>query len=77
MDEFKGPSRYIECICPTCGIKHKYRMFWTGTCTPRKYCKEHKEVASKLSEETTHALSFGPDGRVAPHLPDQSMYENR
>jgi ribosomal protein S27AE len=32
----------IECICPKCGKRHMMQFHWSGTGTPRKYCKKCK-----------------------------------
>ncbi len=32
----------VECICPGCGRRHMMKFYWTGTVTPRKYCKDCK-----------------------------------
>jgi len=32
----------VECICPGCGKRHMMKFYWTGTVTPRKYCKDCK-----------------------------------
>jgi len=63
----KNPSRVIkhrkvheplvECICPTCGIKHKVYMYWSGRGEPRVYCLKHKylvEVEFPLEIHTVH-----------------------
>jgi len=71
-EQFKKPTAYIECICPTCGVKHKLRIFWTGTCTPRKYCKEHSE-ASKTVECDEYGC-FLTDGRTSIPQPDQNNH---
>ena len=39
FDEIHYNSKMkVECICPTCGQKHKMSFHWIGRGTPRKYC---------------------------------------
>jgi len=43
----------ITCTCPKCGVSHVMKIFWTGTGTPRKYCREcNKYVKNYYHSET-------------------------
>lgn len=44
-DKEKAMLRWTECICPKCGGRHKLRMYWTGTGTPRMYHPKCLETA--------------------------------
>lgn len=34
----------VECICPKCRKRHTMQLHWTGDFTPRKYCKQCKNL---------------------------------
>jgi len=34
----------VECICPKCGQRHVMQFYWTGDFTPRKYCKQCRNL---------------------------------
>ena len=48
-------KKYVIALCPYCGIKHKYYVFWTGRGIPRKFCKECSKSASYTVAEIEHA----------------------
>ncbi len=70
MSSYQSMNKYVECICPKCGVKHMHRMFWTGTCTPRKYCKEHASLSHEC-DIATSCCSLDNNSRVGPYPADQ------
>jgi hypothetical protein len=58
-----------------CGIIHNVKMFWTGTCTPRKYCPEHQKIASRMPEYVARSTPYIENGRIARKPTDQGQVD--
>jgi hypothetical protein len=44
IDDDRSHKATLECICPKCGIRHIMQLNWTGRYTPRKYCKQCRNL---------------------------------
>lgn len=52
-------ERFYDCICPQCGILHRFKMYWSGAnITPRIRCKECKQKIknTEFSDQKVYAM---------------------
>ena len=47
MTDERVAAKTIPCLCPRCQKRHKQRIFFTGSGTPRLYCYDCKNYFQK------------------------------
>lgn len=50
-------NKKVEAICPTCGKKHKIKIYWKGNGTPRIRCKECKQKIKNIDDRPFYIAS--------------------
>ena len=63
----KGQSISVECVCPTCGCKHRRKMNWTGRGTPKIFCGPEGRCVcppktAKYNDDVELEHSLSPSG---------------
>ena len=69
MTDERVAAKTIPCVCPRCKKRHKQRIFFTGSGTPRLYCYDCKNYFQKydLFDDTTEWSSHDKESN-APDL---------